>query len=228
MSKLNALHPVMIAIENPNEHLDAKNYPVNVIKVSYISGATFLFLNVLDPDKKTRRWVPIGDSEGGSFGLDELNAEIANRKAADIELLNLITQKVLAEQNARTIADEAEASARSDADNNLDTKIAAETTARQSAITATEQKITKAVAAETSARETAITAITNSKSHTVGIETKPDGSKEVKQDEVATMGVGNTEDPLVLKSYVDFLKVEELSEDQMDDLLDILNPEDGE
>ena len=40
----------------------------------------------------------------------------------------------------------------------------------------------------------------------MGIETKPDGSKAVKQNEVATMGVGNTEDPLVLKSYIDFLE----------------------
>lgn len=294
MSKLNALHPVMVVIENPNEHLDAKDYPVNVIKVSYSGGATFLFLSVLDSDKRTRKWIPIGDDEGGSSSLDELNAEIANRKAADIELSNLITQKVLTEQTARTTAmsseqsaretadttletaittglateasnrqqainsvkqslesaielattnfnnalaaeiadrqsadtteaneraaaDAAEASARaeaiaaettarSSADTELDNKIAAETTARQSAITATEQKITDAVAAETSARETAITAITNSKSHTVGIETKPDGTKAVKQDEVATMGVGNTEDPLVLKSYIDFLE----------------------
>ena len=334
MSKLNALHPVMIVIENANEHLDAKDYPVNVIKVSYNKGTTFLFLNVLNPDKRTRKWIPIGDGEGGSSGLDELNAEIANRKAADTELFDLITQKVLAEQTARTTAlsseksareaadsaletaittgldteasnrqqainsakqslesaielattnfnsalateiadrqsadtteaneraaaDAAEASARAEAitaettarteadnklstkiateiadrqsaitateqkitdavatettarteaDNELDTKITAETAARQSAITATEQKITDAVAAETSARTEAIIAITNSKSHTVGIETKPDGSKAVKRDEVATMGVGNTEDPLVLKSYIDFLE----------------------
>ena len=316
MSKLNALHPVMIVIENTNEHLDAKDYPVNVIKVTYNKGATFLFLNVLNPDKRTRKWIPIGDGEGGSSGLDELNAEIAARKAADTELSNLITQKVLAEQtarttalsseqaaretadnaletaittgldteasnrqqainsakqslesaielattnfnsalateiadrqsadtteaNARAAADAAEASARTEAitaettarteaDNKLSTKIATEiadrqsaitateqkitdavaveTTARQSAIAATEQKITDAVAVETSARAEAITAITNSKSHTVGIETKPDGSKAVKQNEVATMGVGNTEDPLVLKSYIDFLE----------------------
>ena len=338
MSKLNALHPVMIVIENTNEHLDAKDYPVNVIKVCYNKGTTFLFLNVLNPDKRTRKWIPIGDGEGGSSGLDELNAEIAARKAADTELSNLITQKVLAEQtarttalsseksareaadnaletaittgldteasnrqqainsakqslesaielattnfnsalateiadrqsadtteaNARAAADAAEASARTEAitaettarteaDNKLSTKIAteiadrqsaitateqkitdavavetsarteaiaateqkitdavaAEASARTEAITATEQKITDAVAAETSARTEAITAITNSKSHTVGIETKPDGSKAVKQNEVATMGVGNTEDPLVLKSYIDFLE----------------------
>ena len=316
MSKLNALHPVMIVIENTNEHLDAKDYPVNVIKVSYNKGTTFLFLNVLNPDKRTRKWIPIGDGEGGSSGLDELNAEIAARKAADTELSNLITQKVLAEQtarttalsseqsaretadsaletaiatgldteasnrqqainsakqslesaielastnfnsalateiadrqsadateaNARAAADAAEASARTEAitaettarteaDNELSTKIATEiadrqsaitateqkitdavateTTARTEAITATEQKITDAVAAETTARTEAITTITNSKSHTVGIETKPDGSKAVKQNEVATMGVGNTEDPLVLKSYIDFLE----------------------
>ena len=83
MSKLNALHPVMIVIENANEHLDAKDYPVNVIKVCYDKGTTFLFLNVLNPDKRTRKWIPIGDSEGGSSGLDELNAEIAARKAAE-------------------------------------------------------------------------------------------------------------------------------------------------
>ena len=294
MSKLNALHPVMIVIENTNEHLDAKDYPVNVIKVCYNKGTTFLFLNVLNPDKRTRKWIPIGDGEGGSSGLDELNAEIAARKAADTELSNLITQKVLAEQtarttalsseqsareaadsaleaaittgldteasnrqqainsakqslesaielattnfnsalateiadrqsadateaNARAAADAAEASARTEAitaettarteaDNKLSTKIATEIADRQSAITATEQKITDAVAAETTARTEAITAITNSKSHTVGIETKPDGSKAVKQNEVATMGVGNTEDPLVLKSYIDFLE----------------------
>ena len=316
MSKLNALHPVMIVIENANEHLDAKDYPVNVIKVCYNKGTTFLFLNVLNPDKRTRKWIPIGDGEGGSSGLDELNAEIAARKAADTELSNLITQKVLAEQTARTtalsseksareaadsaletaittgldteasnrqqainsakqslesaielattnfnsalateIADRqsadtteanaraeaiaaeasarteaitAETTARTEADNELSTKIATEiadrqsaitateqkitdavateTAARQSAIAATEQKITDAVAAEASARTEAITAITNSKSHTVGIETKPDGSKAVKQNEVATMGVGNTEDPLVLKSYIDFLE----------------------
>ena len=294
MSKLNALHPVMIVIENANEHLDAKDYPVNVIKVCYNKGTTFLFLNVLNPDKRTRKWIPIGDGEGGSSGLDELNAEIAARKAADTELSNLITQKVLAEQtarttalsseksareaadnaletaittgldteasnrqqainsakqslesaielattnfnsalateiadrqsadtteaNARAAADAAEASARAEAitaettarteaDNKLSTKIATEIADRQSAITATEQKITDAVAAEASARTEAITAITNSKSHTVGIETKPDGSKAVKQNEVTTMGVGNTEDPLVLKSYIDFLE----------------------
>lgn len=294
MSKLNALHPVMIVIENANEHLDAKDYPVNVIKVCYNKGTTFLFLNVLNPDKRTRKWIPIGDGEGGSSGLDELNAEIAARKAADTELSNLITQKVLAEQTARTtalsseksareaadnaletsittgldteasnrqqtinsakqslesaielattnfnsalateIADRqsadtteanaraeaiaaeasarteaitAETTARTEADNKLSTKIATEIADRQSAITATEQKITDAVAVETTARTEAIAAITNSKSHTVGIETKPDGSKAVKQNEVATMGVGNTEDPLVLKSYIDFLE----------------------
>ena len=243
MSKLNALHPVMIVIENANEHLNAKDYPVNVIKVSYDRGTTFLFLNVLNQDKRTRKWIPIGDDGGGSTGLDGLNAEIANRKAADTELFNLITQKVLAEQTARTAALSSEQSAREAADNALETAIttgldteasnrqqainsakqslesaielattnfnsalAVEIADRQSAITATEQKITDAVAAETSARTEAITAITNSKSHTVGIETKPDGSKAVKLDEVATMGVGNTNDPIVLKSYIDFLE----------------------
>ena len=243
MSKLNALHPVMIVIENANEHLDAKDYPVNVIKVCYNKGTTFLFLNVLNPDKRTRKWIPIGDGEGGSSGLDELNAEIAARKAADTELSNLITQKVLAEQTARTTALSSEQSAREAADNALETAITTgldtEASNRQQAINSAKQSLESAIelattnfnsalateitdrqsadateasaraaadAAEASARTEAITAITNSKSHTVGIETKPDGSKAVKQNEVATMGVGNTEDPLVLKSYIDFLE----------------------
>lgn len=254
MSKLNALHPVMIVIENTNEHLDAKDYPVNVIKVSYNKGTTFLFLNVLNPDKRTRKWIPIGDGEGGSSGLDELNAEIAARKAADTELSNLITQKVLAEQTARTTALSSEQSARETADSALETAITTgldtEASNRQQAINSAKQSLesaielattnfnsalateiadrqsadateanaraaadaaeasarTEAITAETTARTEAITAITNSKSHTVGIETKPDGSKAVKQNEVATMGVGNTEDPLVLKSYIDFLE----------------------
>lgn len=221
MSKLNALHPVMIVIENTNEHLDAKDYPVNVIKVSYNRGATFLFLNVLNSDKRTRKWIPIGDSEGGSIGLDGLNAEIANRKAADTELFNLITQKVLTEQTARTTALSSEQSAREAADNALETSITTgldtEASNRQQAINSAKQSLESAIesattnfssalATETSARIEAITAITDSKSHTVGIETKPDGSKAVKQDEVATMGVGNTEDPIVLKSYIDFLE----------------------
>ena len=243
MSKLNALHPVMIVIENANEHLDAKDYPVNVIKVCYNKGMTFLFLNVLSPDKRTRKWIPIGDGEGGSSGLDELNAEIAARKAADTELSNLITQKVLAEQTARTTALSSEKSAREAADNALETAITTgldtEASNRQQAINSAKQSLESAIelattnfnsalateiadrqsadtteanaraaadAAEASARTEAITAITNSKSHTVGIETKPDGSKAVKQNEVATMGVGNTEDPLVLKSYIDFLE----------------------
>ena len=244
MSKLNALHPVMIVIENANEHLAAKDYPVNVIKVSYNKGTTFLFLNVLNPDKRTRKWIPIGDGEGGSSsGLDELNAEIAARKAADTELSNLITQKVLAEQTARTTALSSEKSAREAADNALETAITTgldtEASNRQQAINSAKQSLESAIelattnfnsalateiadrqsadtteaneraaadAAEASARAEAITAITNSKSHTVGIETKPDGSKAVKQNEVATMGVGNTEDPLVLKSYIDFLE----------------------
>ena len=243
MSKLNALHPVMIVIENANEHLDAKDYPVNVIKVCYNKGTTFLFLNVLNPDKRTRKWIPIGDGEGGSSGLDELNAEIAARKAADTELSNLITQKVLAEQTARTTALSSEQSAREAADSALETAITTgldtEASNRQQAINSAKQSLESAIelattnfnsalateitdrqsadateasaraaadAAEASARTEAITAITNSKSHTVGIETKPDGSKAVKQNEVATMGVGNTEDPLVLKSYIDFLE----------------------
>lgn len=243
MSKLNALHPVMIVIENANEHLDAKDYPVNVIKVCYNKGTTFLFLNVLNPDKRTRKWIPIGDGEGGSSGLDELNAEIAARKAADIELSNLIIQKVLAEQTARTTALSSEKSAREAADNALETAITTgldtEASNRQQAINSAKQSLESAIelattnfnsalateiadrqsadtteanaraaadAAEASARTEAITAITNSKSHTVGIETKPDGSKAVKQNEVATMGVGDTEDPLVLKSYIDFLE----------------------
>ena len=254
MSKLNALHPVMIVIENANEHLDAKDYPVNVIKVCYNKGTTFLFLNVLNPDKRTRKWIPIGDGEGGSSGLDELNAEIAARKAADTELSNLITQKVLAEQTARTTALSSEQSARETADSALETTITTgldtEASNRQQAINSAKQSLesaielattnfnsalateiadrqsadateanaraaadaaeasarAEAITAETTARTEAITAITNSKSHTVGIETKPDGSKAVKQNEVATMGVGNTEDPLVLKSYIDFLE----------------------
>ena len=243
MSKLNALHPVMIVIENANEHLDAKDYPVNVIKVCYNKGTTFLFLNVLNPDKRTRKWIPIGDGEGGSSGLDGLNAEIAARKAADTELSNLIIQKVLAEQTARTTALSSEQSAREAADSALETAITTgldtEASNRQQAINSAKQSLESAIelattnfnsalateitdrqsadateanaraaadAAEASARTEAITAITNSKSHTVGIETKPDGSKVVKQNEVATMGVGNTEDPLVLKSYIDFLE----------------------
>lgn len=232
MSKLNALHPVMIVIENANEHLDAKDYPVNVIKVCYNKGTTFLFLNVLNPDKRTRKWIPIGDGEGGSSGLDGLNAEIAARKAADTELSNLITQKVLAEQTARTTALSSEKSAREAADNALETAITTgldtEASNRQQAINSAKQSLESAIelattnfnsalateiaarqsadTTEANARAEAITAITNSKSHTVGIETKPDGSKAVKQDEVATMGVGNTEDPIVLKSYIDFLE----------------------
>ena len=89
---------------------------------------------------------------------------------------------------------------------NFNSALATEIADRQSADATEANARAAADAAEASARTEAITVITNSKSHTVGIETKPDGSKAVKQNEVATMGVGNTEDPLVLKSYIDFLE----------------------
>lgn len=102
MSKLNALHPALIVIENPGEYLEASRYPANTIKISSNGNSIYLFINVLKDN--TKKWVPIGDNEGGT-SIDGLNDEIANRIAADTELRDLIRTLVSQEKTSRVASD---------------------------------------------------------------------------------------------------------------------------
>ena len=141
--RLNALHPAVVVIENKGEYLAAKDYPLYAMKISAADDNIRLYLNIMKGN--IRQWFEIG-AEGGGSGIDGLTEEIAERKAADITLMN--------------------------------------------AITANANNITAIVSATT----TTIARKLNSGEYIINIE------------EPNTLRMNDSDDPVVLRSYVDYLE----------------------
>lgn len=230
--KQQTLHPVNVVIENPGEELYAKDYPRLTIKVSTVEGSVYLAMCIVDDEGGEPYWSEISrDDIDKSLALQK---EIQDRIDADQVLqsnidalasaLDSAIQEVQSSIDATNAAIQAEAEAREAAineamaaeaqerDNAINAAIQAEAEARDAAIAAINEVITaesealnaainEAIAAEVEARDAAI-----SEAITAEVEARDAAINELEEK----------------------VTVEELTENQMSDLLDIINDEEPE